>query len=279
MLNRWIGITAVALMLSANVSLFMRDIVPDWIAGDPPDNISLRLGDNETRKLQVGIYDTHGGMVGQSWSVALLSTNQLRVSSWTVLYPLRLPGGAATPRVRIDTEMAFASTGAIDTLEIRVHGFDLPVYFKGEYVPPDKFPCEWRVGEQSGKLVLDSDRMRSLGDMFRPFDHLPGMYVGRTWRLKLFNPLAKLLPPWRTSDMAMESVLVRVVALDTIKHEGREVEAYRVEAPQIRAWVGHDGTVYRQELDLPLFGRLIVQSQEFDDELRKRRIHEFIPSE
>lgn len=277
MLNRWIGIVCAFGMLSVNAALIFRDFVPDWIAGPPPDSLGTRLNPGGRDPVQIGIYDAKGALIGQSWTVCSASTELFRINTWTMVRSVPLPTGVRTPAIRVDTDAVFKPSGAIDTLEIRVHGFGVPVHFKGELIPPDSFPCEWEVGDQRGRLILDADTTRALGDVFRPFDQLPGMYVGRAWRLKLFNPLARLLPGWKGSDAAVESVLVRCTALDTIRHGNREVEAYRVEAPKTRAWVAYDGRVLKQEVDLPLFGRLTLLDEIYDEALRKRRIQEYSP--
>jgi hypothetical protein len=74
----------------------------------------------------------------------------------------------------------------------------------------------------------------------------------------------------------MESVLVRCTALESISYGNREIEAYRVEMPKVRAWVAADGQVLRQEVDLPLFGKLTLLDQKYDDALRKRQIQDFL---
>ncbi len=66
--------------------------------------------------------------------------------------------------------------------------------------------------------------------------------------------------------MATSSVLVRVTGTESIEHNGRVVEAFRVEADRAVAWVTSDGRVLRQEVDLPLLGRLTLIDEPFDQQ-------------
>ena len=59
-------------------------------------------------------------------------------------------------------------------------------------------------------------------------------------------------------------VLVRVTAKETIQHQSQAVECFRVEAPQLVAFVTSDGQVLRQEIEVPMFGRFVILSEPFD---------------
>ena len=265
MLNRWIGITTAALMLSVNTLLVVRDVLPCWLAGDPPQAEIELLGPGEQRRTQVSIYNKVGQRVGRSWTLSNRSQALLRVRTQTVLYPIQLPEGVVTPRVRFDMNLTYQQNTHVERLEIDVRGFDIPIGLRGGFVPPNDFPCQWQVGEQRGTFVLDADATRVLGDVVRPFDRLPGLYVGQAWRLELLNPLTRLLPGLRDSPVATSSVLVRVTGTESIEHNGRVVEAFRVEAEKAVAWVTSDGRVLRQEVDLPLLGRLTLIDEPFDE--------------
>jgi hypothetical protein len=271
MLNRWIGITTAALMLSVNTLLVVRDVLPCWLAGDPPQAEIELLQPGEQRRTQVSIYNKVGQRVGRSWTHSKCGSTLLTVDTWTVLYPIDLPRDVVTPRLSIHTNVVYHHDTWVDSLRIDVHGFsdmrggDVPIGLRGERVPPDDFPCQWQVGEQRGTLVLDADAIRVLGDVVHPFDRLPGLYVGQAWRLELLNPLTRLLPGFRDSPVATSSVLVRVTGTESIEHNGQLVEAFRVEAEKAVAWVASDGRVLRQEVDLPLLGRLTLIDEPFDE--------------
>jgi len=274
MLNRWIGITTAALMLSVNTLLVVRDVLPCWLPGDPPQAEIELLRPGEQRRTQVSIYNKVGQRVGRSWTHSKRGNTLLTVDTSTVLYPIQLPQDVVTPRLEIHTNLVYHQDVCVDSLRIDVHGFtdlegcEVPIGLRGEHVPPNDFPCQWQVGEQWGTLILDADATRVLGDIIRPFDRLPGLYVGQAWRLELLNPLTRLLPGFRDSPVATSSVLVRVTGTESIEHNGRVVEAFRVEAERAVAWVTSDGRVLRQEVDLPLLGRLTLIDEPFDEQQR-----------
>ena len=279
MLNRWIGITCLFCMASANTALVFHDFVPDWLAGDPPDTDNLLLQDGQDRKSQVGIFDERGRCVGRSWTIAIGGHEVIQVSSWTVLYPVLLPNGMSTPHVRIDTVLHYQRERTVDRLSIRLHwkgGAGPLVALEGEFMPPDDFPCQWRIGNQRGKFILKAAATRAIGDVFRPFDRLPGLYVGRTWRVNLVNPLSEILPGARASDFGMAPILVKVDREETIEFEGRMVETLHVSSSRGEAWVARDGRVLLQKIEAPLLGRLTLRAEPYDDAARKagvRSIH------
>jgi hypothetical protein len=265
MLNRWIGITTAALMLSVNALLVVRDVLPRWLAGDAPQAEIELLRPGERRRTQVSIYNKVGQRVGRCWTESKRSSALLTVDTWTVLYPVQLPQEVITPRLRIHTTLRYHQDVCVDSLEIEVRGLGAPVGLRGEHVPPNDFPCQWRVGEQRGTFVLNADATRVLGDVIRPFDRLPGLYVGQAWRLELLNPLTRLVPGLKDSPVATSSVLARVTGTESIEHNGQVVEAFRVEAGKAVAWVTSGGRVLRQEVDLPLLGRLTLIDEPFDE--------------
>jgi hypothetical protein len=275
MLNRWIGILAALVMLAANVALLWRDVLPGWWAGDPPPSAALVLGPGEERQAQVGIYDGAGRTVGKSWTRSRRAGLEgvVQVSVSTVLEPMALPGGLGTPRARIETELTYRRAEAtIDELDFRVFGLGLPLSLHGEAMPSGEFPCQWQVGPQRGAAVLDSRAPAALGDVIRPFDRLPNLYVGRSWRLNLLDPLSHLLPQVNTSGLEMEPVLIQVTGKETIEHDGRSVMAYVVEGGGATAWVAEEGTVLRQTVNVPLLGALVLLDEPFDDQARRQAL-------
>lgn len=265
MFNRWIGIISAACMICASTALIYRDIAPTWLAGDPPDP-ELGLLSGRPRRVQVGIFDDAGRLIGRSWTVARRAGISLDVRSWTVLRPITLPNNIRTPLVRIDTSLVYHQQTRVDKLTMRLHGLPTRIELTGKFYPPNEFPCEWRVGSMTGQFLLDAEATRALGDVVRPFDRLPGLYVGRTWRLKLFNPLANVLPGWKAADVSDDRVLVRVTARESIEHDGRQVDCFRVETDRATAWVNASGRVLKQVVDIPLLGRLTLLDQPFDQQ-------------
>lgn len=268
MINRWIGIATLGLMLSVNAALLIRDVLPDWLAGEPPKSRALALQPGQQIQMQVGIFDSEGRRVGYSWTRSDRSGHLVAIHNKTVLRSLGLPHELATLVLRIDTDMRYHGTTVLDELRVRVTGLDMPIRLEGEFVPPDTFPCAWQVGDRRGHFVLPAAATRAVGDVFRPFESLAGLYVGQSWRVELLSPLAGIVPGWGARNMMTDSVLVRVVGQEPVEHRGVPVEAFVLEAEDFRAWVGPDGRVIRQEVELPLFGVLSLVDERYDEETR-----------
>jgi len=265
MLNRWIGILALFGMLAANAELIFHDLVPVWLAGDPPRNEMASFQSGDQRRSQVGIFDSDGRSVGRAWTVAEAVGSMFHVRFWTILHPIALPNGLVTPEVRINTDLTYQKDTGLDMLDIKVYGLaPLTISLKGEFIPPDTFPCVWQVGDQQGRYILPAGATRALGDVIRPFDRLPGLYVGQSWRLKLFNPLSQLMPGLQGEEISLDTVLVRVTARERIEHRAALVDVHRVEADGVVAWVDTEGRVLRQLVELPLTGWLTLIDEPFD---------------
>lgn len=267
MLNRWTGIICAVFMLSANTTLFVRDVLPGLLAGDPPELDDLTRGVGPTRQIQTGLFNAQGHDIGRSWTVTCMQGDSLIISSCTRLNSITLPNGLNTPAVRIDTELRYrVEDGLLGNLSMSIRGLPVGVVLRGEFMPPDEFACGWQLGAgQRGTFRLNAEATRALGDVLRPFTRLPGLYVGRTWRLHLLDPLAQIVPGLRNHNLLAEPVLVRVTGTEVIEHRGRPLEVFVVEARRTRAWVDRQGDVLRQQIDLPLLGRLTLQDEPFDE--------------
>lgn len=300
MTNRWIGIFLLALMLLANTAVMVRDVLPAWFAGDapPPDALFVEYG--RPRLTQVAIYDSQGRPLGRSWTRSQRGGEIVTTSQTTLLEPLTLPTGHTTPRIRIETELTFLlpgyGTGGIatqpfgesrapaaagpgdkdaprpanrdprlDSLDFRVIGLGFPVELRGSVLPSDDFPCTWRAGPHTGQFSLDSFVPRAVGDVIRPFDRLHDLYVGRTWRVKLLDPLAVLFHDDASAAPELDSELVRVVGVERLALVTGSVEAFVVQSANATAWVAADGTVLRTEVVVPLLGRLVLLDEPYDE--------------
>ncbi len=269
MINRWIGIVTLGLMLSVNTALLLRDVLPDWLAGEPPKSRALHLRPGDEIAVQLGIFDREGRCVGHSWTVSGRSGDLIAVRHVTVLRSLRLPGGVTIPALRIDTDLNYHGQTSLDKLRVRVSGFGFPIRLEGEFFPPDDFGCEWQVDDRRGELQLPAEATRALGDVIRPFESLTGLHVGQSWRIKVLNPLAGTIPDWGTRNMMTDTMLVRVTRMEQIEHRGAVVQAFVLEAEKLRAWVTPEGRMVRQELELPLFGTLTLIDEPYDPETRR----------
>jgi len=269
MLNRLLGILFALAMLLANVAVFTRDVLPRWRPGNPPPSDAQLLRPGETRLAQVGIYNNAGHLIGRSWtrSQCKPASELVSVATTTVLHPISLPGGLLTPRVRVETQCLYRQDeGHVDEIEFRMFGVGMTVSLRGEAMSTGEFSCSWQVGERRGSLLLDAGAPQALGDVIRPFDRLPDLRVGQTWQLRLLNPLARMLPQLNQTGIDLEPVIIRVVERRTIDHAGQNVDVFVVDGGHAVAYVAQDGRVLRQEVDLPLVGRLVLLDEPFDEQ-------------
>ena len=281
MFNRWLGLGSLIAMLTANLALVWQEFLPGWLAGDPPPSEAALLAPGEDRFAQVGLYDAAGRSLGQSWTRSRCTGvgGIVQVYTTTLLRPAHLPGGVATPRIRIEAELTYRQDNArLDDLDFRVYGLAWPLMLQGEAMPSGEFPCEWQAGTQRGSVILDAHAPAALGDVLRPFDRLPDLYVGRTWRLNLLDPLAHLVPGAREAGFVPEPILIEVTGRETIAHDGAEVATHVVEGGGVTAWVAHDGTVLRQRAVLPLLGELHVVAEPYDEQARRAAL-EAVPTD
>jgi len=270
MFNRWLGIVSLVLMVGANAALVLRDLVPGWTAGDPPRPQSLCLQAGQVYRTQTGLYQQAGLRIGTVWTESQRSTASTLVTNWMLLEPLTLSREAVTPRLLIFTKLSYPESDQLGELELRVLGLDVPVELRGEFVPPNEFPCEWRFGDRRGSFILSARALRSVGDVFKPFESLPGLKLGQTWRMQLFNPLAGLFPGWQLDLIASQTALARVTRIERLEIDGVDVETHVVETDGVRAWVDPGGRVLRQEVELPLLGNLTVVDEPFELLARER---------
>jgi len=277
-------------MILANAAIVWRDLLPAWLAGDPPPNEAVLLAPGEERRVQVGIYEPGGLCIGRSWTSSRRTSvgGIVTVRTTTVLGEINLPGDLRSPPVRVEISITYRSQQPqVDELDFRMYGLGIPISLHGEAMPTGEFPFYWQVGSRRGSVALDSTAPAALGDVIRPFDRLPDLYVGRTWRLRLLDPLSQMLPGLERSGLDLTPVVVRVTGREVITHVGPngpyKVDAFVVEADGMRAWVAPDGSVLRQEVNVPIIGRLVLLEEPYDEGAlnQARRIgHElFSPSE
>jgi hypothetical protein len=270
MLNRWIGILSAGAMLLANVALFTHDVLPHWAPNDAPPTDAQLLSPGEHRYAQVGIFDREGRCLGRSWTRSHRKSagGLLQILTTTLLEPLGLPGGILTPRVRFETELTYRPEDVrLDEVDFDMYGLGWPISLKGEAMSTGEFAGRWQVGTQRGNFILDTGAPAALGDVIRPFDRLPRLHVGQTWRVELLDPLSHILPQLKGSGLELEPLVIRVTGKETIQHAGQSVETFVVNGGAAVAYVTEDGRVLRQEVELPLLGHLVLLDELYTPEL------------
>jgi hypothetical protein len=265
-MNRLMGWALLLLMVAANAALFTRDILPDWLVGEPPA-IGYSLEDEQRQLSQMAIWNERNELVGRVWAESRRVGNYLHTSAETVIEPIRLPNGLAVPRLLSASKIAYAvETQALDSIEFSLIGLGFEVSLKGEVMPTNEFPCTWQFGPNRGSFVLKGSRV-AFGEALRPFQRLSNLYVGQSWRVKLLDPFGGLLPG--VGGIQGDSVIVRVAARETIEVDGRPIETFRVETASAMAWVDDQGKVLRQEVEVPLLGKLSFVEEPHDADARK----------
>lgn len=276
MTNRLLGVFSLIAMLAVNAALLICDVFPYSLSGEPPQPIGLSLEPNQTIVSQLGIFKGDHERIGWSWTTNRRSLDgQLTMRSATVIADIVIQG-LSLPSLRIDSHTHYNVANELDTISIDVSGLPYKIELKGDLVPPDQFPCAWTVGSQSGSFLLNARATRALGDAVRPFDGLKDLHVGQTWRLQLINPLAEVVPGFG-QGFSPDAVLARVTRREKLQTEAGLVDTLVIEAQAMHAWVGLDGRVLRQEIEMPVLGRLILEEEPYD-EMTKKLVLEGNPS-
>lgn len=270
MINRWIGLLTLLAMLAANAALLWHDILPRWLAGDPPPNFTAQLEPGEQRRSQIGIFAADGATLGRAWTIVRRFDDTTTVASLTVLRPPHLPVEYEFGSVRIETRLTYVGRAYPVSLEMEVHGLPITVSLRGEAFAGD-FGCVWEVGGSRGEFRVSAELLRSFGDSLRPFDRLPGLVPGQTWRMQVVDPLSVFGAAGTGQGITMRDIIVRVRnAPETISdpRTGAPVETLVVEARELHtvAWVDRSGRVLRQRVRLPLFGELTLIDEPFDED-------------
>ena len=276
MVNRWFGIVSITLALLANGALFWRHVLPHMLVGEPPLVPADAIEVGDIHRIQVGIYNAGDVLIGRSWAVLDRAGQTVTLESLSVLEPTRLPNGMPTIPLAVHSEIDYQADGPPDALNIEILGLDFPARLTGENFSGD-FPCKWEFAGQSGSFLVDSDLLHTLRDSLRPFDRLPGLYEGQTWKVGVFDPFSKVFN-MSQSSLTFDEMLVEVVGKETIlhPHTHEEVEVFRVEANQVVAWVAPDGKVLKQSVYLPILGQLTVVDEPFDDEAYSKAIRRWL---
>ena len=280
MINRVLGVLALAAMLAANALLLWHDVWPQWCAGPPPQSAAAELPPGSRRTAQYGLF-VQDRRIGRAWSVAEKRAEVTDIRQLTLLDAVQLPHGVMLPVARLDMQLRYQSPEMPLSLDLEIQGLPVKATLEGRAFAGD-FGCEWRFGELHGSFVVPADTLRAMGDSLRPFDRLPGLHVGQTWQMRLVNPMPQVLPGFGGRGPGFESVLVKVTGRETIAHphDGHPVEVFVVEAPppaRTKAYVADDGQVLRQEVDMPLVGRIVVLDEPFNPEMYNEAATRVLP--
>lgn len=261
---RLLFIAVVMLWLAAVAALVHRDIWPAWTAQDPPPMTATQFAGLERRE-QFAIQDGQGRLIGRAWGEVGPASSGLVSMSGTIL----IDGLSQLPYpIRVETESRFDGDGELDSFDLDVFGVPMiPINVHGER-RGIYFPCELKVGTLHRQANLDLSASRMIGESIRPFNVLPKLRVGQSWRMQLLDPVAAVLK----KKTEFSPVIARVTHRETLSAGGGPVECFVVEIQDHgRAWVDDDGRVRRQVVNspLPMLGKLTLEAEVYDENARK----------
>jgi hypothetical protein len=257
---RLLAVGVFLLWVTAMVSLFIRDVLPAWTAQDPPAMSGDQFKRLDELQQQFRIVDAQNRRLGTAWSdVTVIEGRETTISGTVALDKV-----AMLPSVRINTKTTFDFGGAIDVFDMSVTGvLGQKIFVHGER-RGIYFPVEMQFGPIHREVNLDFAASRMIGESLHPFAYLPTLRVGQSWRMQVLDPVAAIMAG-RTD---FKSVIATVTGKETIPHPtepNATVECFVVETSPSpsKAWVDANGHVFRQEVDMPVLGRLVMIKEKY----------------
>ncbi len=275
MFTRTASTMIILLWLTSMGWIIKTDIVPAWSANDVPRLSVDEWVRVERRETQAGVYDSRG-RIGTAWSMIRVDTVPVaRTESGTVesttiqrndaihLERLTIPGLEDATPLRIFVDSLFNQQGRLDEFTLRVLGDLVALRVHGERFHAD-FSFEITNNDrpvQTFKVPLADAGM--ISDSLKPFSQMTGdLHVGQSWRMQVVNPIAVLTgvgPRFNT-------LLVHVTGQESITTSEGTFLCHVIEAESVKAWIDDTGYARRQEMLLPVGGRIRIESEPFDEE-------------
>ncbi len=254
-MSRLLGLVIVTLWAVAFTTLIAYDVAPYWRTQEPPRG---RLPEGD---YQVGIFDKSNRRVGTCWTSLSPQPDLLAIQSITELSDLAaLRGLVRVPAMVIDSSLS------ITLPDERLQGFDVSLREHGETLAElhahqvgQDYSCVARVGGLQRHFSLDARASAVLSDSLRPFNYLPNLHVGQTWRIRMLDVVELL----RDQTATITPQLVRVTAREDIQLHGKSVNCFRIESDNAVAWADPAGRVLLQRVELPLLGPLEIRDEPF----------------
>lgn len=261
-MHRLTTVGIVLLWLSAMTALFVRDVWPAWTAQDAPPMTREDLAQVRPEQ-QLGIFDAADKRIGTAWSTIALSGGNTTIQG-TVL----VEGISLVPVVLVETSTEFDAAGELDSFNLEVYGVPMTtIKVRGER-HGIYFPCEIQVGPLFRQANLDMAASRLIGDTLRPFNYLPTLKVGQSWRMQIIDPISAAMG----GSTRFTPIVARVTGMETIEHDEAMVECFVVETTpsKAKAWVAPNGKVLLQQVEIPGVKTVMVRDQPYDAALRDR---------
>ncbi|HVP09822.1 MAG TPA: hypothetical protein VMV94_01395 [Phycisphaerae bacterium] len=253
-MNRTVGILLASIWVIAMAALIRRDVLPFWTANDAPCQI---IADES---YQVGICNDAGQRLGTTWVTTDITPSMSTVTSTSILDMGRVSSLLPVRgHLVMKNDLVYGAGGELDRFTFQVDGPVIKARIDGEKIVND-FACKVTIGPITKTIVLESRQSEYLGESLRPFTRLKDLSAGQKWRLRVLDPFSIL------QDQALEfkTQLATVTGRETIWHNGRDVDCFRIETDGTVAWSDDAGRVLRQEVKIPVLGRFILTDEPFD---------------
>jgi len=259
-----IFVAVVVLLWATTMSWLVVDkILPPFFHGEPPRAGALR---DEPVCWDISFEGRRMGMAVSQVVPGALATTELHSRVLLEDVPLRemapqwmssLVGTMGHVRLDTRTRLMLDSLGNLSSFQTRVWLNDLPsvVKISGRVMGPE-LVMRFQTGEVTHEARYPLPSFALLGTELIPEPKLLQIYVGRKWQKEVFSP-------FRTPNNAMELIQAEVVKEEVIDHDGKMINAKRIEYRTLLAagvstddrlravlWVAENGVVMRQDVYL-----------------------------
>ena len=248
--------------------LFYRDILPDYLVGQPPDwkRLVQKAEYGKTRWL-IAVDD--GGeinrVVGQAFNEinmradgATILKSQIKIDAKGLFNGTILQVAEST-KFQFENTTTITPQGLLDHIraEVRVEDLgDKPILVI-QGIPTDQNKLDIRFSSSISPLmnfrqIIEYAPQQMVRGGLEPIDQLPGLRIGQRWTTQILQPMTA----------RPESIRSEVVSLVRIFWNGNPTEVFLVEHKAItflaKTWVRRDGLVLRQQLPTP-FVKLVLE--------------------
>lgn len=248
--------------------LFYRDILPDYLVGQPPDWKRLvQKAEYGTTRWLIAVDD--GGernrVVGQAFNEinmradgATILKSQIKIDAKGLFNGTILQVAEST-KFQFENTTTITPQGLLDHIraEVRVEELgDKPILVI-QGIPTDQNKLDIRFSSSISPLmnfrqIIEYAPQQMVRGGLEPIDQLPGLRIGQRWTTQILQPMTA----------RPESIRSEVVSLVRIFWDGNPTEVFLVEHKAItfsaKTWVRRDGLVLRQQLPTP-FVKLVLE--------------------
>ena len=248
--------------------LFYRDILPDYLVGQPPDWKRLvQKAEYGTTRWLIAVDD--GGeknrVVGQAFNEINKRADSATILKSRIKIDAKGLFNGTILQVAESTKFQFENTttitpqGLLDHIraEVRVEELgDKPILVI-QGIPTNQNKLDIRFSSSISPLmnfrqIIEYAPQQMVRGGLEPIDHLPGLRIGQRWTTQILQQMTA----------RPESIRSEVVSLVRIFWNGNPTEVFLVEHKAItfsaKTWVRRDGLVLRQQLPTP-FVKLVLE--------------------